>query len=278
MKVYISVDMEGIAGVVHVDQTRRGGGDYERARRWMTAEANAAVTGAFLSGAEKVLVNDSHGDMRNLLLEELDPRAEVISGSLKPMSMVQGAGAEFGVALFVGYHAGAGSRAGILDHTYHGRVVAHCRVGGREFDELALNAAVCGTHGLPVGLVTGDTTICARARTLLGDVETVEVKEAITRYAARCLSPAEACKRIRNAAAEAVHRAGHHRAAFTPFRLQGPLELEVEFTNSACADAAELLPDTVRRDGVTCVYTAPDPVTLLRVFRAWIMLGAYTLT
>ncbi|HLL55084.1 MAG TPA: M55 family metallopeptidase [Myxococcaceae bacterium] len=275
MKVYISVDMEGIAGVVHVDQTRRGGGDYERARRWMTAEANAAIIGAYEAGAEKVLVNDSHGDMRNLLLEELDPRAEIISGSLKPMSMVQGAGAEFGVALFVGYHAGAGSRAGILDHTYHGRVVAHCRVGGREFDELAINAAVCGTHGVPVGLVTGDSTICGRARTLLGDVETVEVKEAITRYAARCLSPAVACQRIQHAARQAVRRAADK--AFAPYRLQGPLELEVAFTNSACADAAELLPDTVRRDGVTCVYTAPDAVTLLRVFRAWIMLAAYTL-
>src|SRR5687767_13800368 len=106
MRVYLSVDMEGVAGVVHVDQTRRTGHDYERARIWMTAEANAAALGAFDAGATGVLVNDSHGDMRNLVLEDLDPRIEVISGALKPMSMVEGAVAGFGCALFVGYHAG----------------------------------------------------------------------------------------------------------------------------------------------------------------------------
>src|SRR5689334_11433635 len=128
MQVYISVDMEGVAGVVHVDQVRRSGHDYERARRWMTAEASAAIAGAFEGGATAVVVNDSHGDMRNLVLEELDPRAELISGSLKPLSMVQGIGAGFGCALFVGYHAGAGSQAGIMDHTYFGAVVNRCRV------------------------------------------------------------------------------------------------------------------------------------------------------
>src|SRR6266702_3982388 len=126
MNVYISVDMEGCAGVVHLDQTRRTGSDYERARKWMTGEANAAVLGAFDAGAAAVLVNDSHGDMRNLFLEAMDPRAEILSGSLKPLSMVQGVSPEFGAALFVGYHAGAGSHAGILDHTYYGRVVARC--------------------------------------------------------------------------------------------------------------------------------------------------------
>src|SRR6478735_4110933 len=150
MHVYLSVDMEGVAGVVHVDQTRRTGHDYERARRWMTAEANAAVLGAYDAGATEVLVNDSHGDMRNLVLEELDPRVEVISGSLKPWSMAEGVTAGARAALFVGYHAGAGSQAGILDHTYYGRVVARCRVGGRDWNETALNAAVCGALDVPV--------------------------------------------------------------------------------------------------------------------------------
>src|SRR5690348_6013904 len=103
MLVYISVDMEGVAGVVHVDQTRRTGHDYERARRWMTAETNAAVAGAFEAGATGVLINDSHADMRNLVLEELDPRVELISGSLKPLSMVQGVTEKARCALFVGY-------------------------------------------------------------------------------------------------------------------------------------------------------------------------------
>jgi len=275
MNVYVSIDMEGVAGVVHVDQTRRTGHDYERARRWMTEEANATVAGAYEGGATAVLVNDSHGDMRNLLVDELDPRAELISGSLKPLSMVQGVGREFGVALFVGYHAGAGSRAGILDHTYYGRVVARCRVGGRDWNETAINAAVCGTFGVPVALVTGDSAVCAQAKEFLPDVETVVVKDAITRYAARCLSPRAARERIREGAARAVRFAAGGKLA--PFRPDPPHRLEVDFANAACADAAELVPGTVRSGGVTTLYEAPDAGTLLQVLQAWTLLGASTL-
>jgi D-amino peptidase len=273
MRVYLSVDMEGVAGVVHVDQTRRTGHDYERARKWMTAEANAAILGAFDGGATGVVVNDSHGDMRNLVIEDLDPRAEVISGSLKPMSMVEGAIAGFGCALFVGYHAGAGSRAGILDHTYYGRVVARCRVGGADWNETALNAAVCGAHGIPVALVTGDQTVCAQARAALGDVETVEVKASITRYAARSVHPTVAQERIRAGAARAVERAPQLR----PYTPPLPLALEIDFVNSACADVAELVPRTERVGGLTCAYSCPDAPTLIQVIQAWTILAGTTI-
>ncbi len=272
MLVYISVDMEGIAGVVHVDQTRRTGHDYESARRWMTAETNAAIAGAFDGGATSVLVNDSHGDMRNLVLDALDPRAELISGSLKPLSMVQGVTGDAACALFIGYHAGAGSAAGILDHTYYGRVVARLRVGGVDWNETALNAAVCGALGVAVVLVTGDQTTCEQARRHLGEIATVCVKDAITRYAARSLAPVVACERIRAAAAEAVRlRPG------APFRPRPPHELELDFVNSACADAAELVPGTRRTGGVTCEYRAPDAATLIQVIQAWTILAGSTL-
>jgi D-amino peptidase len=271
--VYISVDMEGVAGVVHVDQTRRTGSDYERARRWMTAETNAAIAGAFEGGATAVLVNDSHGDMRNLVLDDLDRRAELISGSLKPLSMVQGVTAEAKCALFVGYHAGAASRAGILDHTYYGRVVAKLRVGGRDWNETALNAAVCGALGVPVALVTGDQTVCAQAREHLGDVVTVVVKDAITRYAARSLVPAVACEKIRAGATDAVGRA----PGLQPFCPGAPYDLEIEFVNAACADAAELVPETRRTAGTVCAYRAPDPATLIRVIQAWTILAGTTI-
>jgi len=275
VKVYVSVDMEGIAGVVHTDQTRRSGNDFDKARRWMTAEASAAVAGSFDGGATAVLVNDSHGDMRNLLLDELDPRAEVISGALKPMSMVEGAGPGIGAALFVGYHAGAGSRAGILDHTYYGAVVAGCRVNGRDWNEAAINAAVCGTHGIPVALVTGDATACAQARELLGEVDTVVVKEAISRYAARTIAPSLACTRIREAAAAAVRRAVA--GGLRPFTPPPPHQLEIDFANSGCADAAEMVPGTRRVNGRTCAYQAGDAATLIQVIRAWTILAASTL-
>jgi D-amino peptidase len=275
MDVYLSVDMEGIAGVVHVDQTRRTGADYERARRWMTAEASAAVAGAFEAGATSVLINDSHGDMRNFVLEELDPRADLISGSLKPLSMVQGVGAAFGCALFVGYHAGAGSKAGILDHTYYGRVVSRCRVGGRDWNETALNAAVCGELGVPVGLVTGDQTVCAQAKEHLGDVETVTVKEAITRYAARSVHPEKARALVQLGAARAVKRARN--GELQPFRPPAPHALEIDFVNAACADAAELVPGTTRVTGLTCAYRAPDAATLIQVIQAWTILAGTTI-
>jgi D-amino peptidase len=275
MEVYVSIDMEGVAGVVHVDQTRRTGHDYERARRWMTGEANAAVAGAFDGGASAVVVNDSHGDMRNLVLDELDPRAEVISGSLKPHSMVQGVMPGHGAALFIGYHAGAASQAGILDHTYYGKVVARCRVGGRDWNETAINAALCGARGVPVAMVTGDATTCAQAREVLGEVATVEVKQAFTRYAARTITPAVARERIREAAAAAVRRAAA--GELRPFRPALPLELEIDFVNAACADAAELVPGTARRGGATCGYRAADPAALLQVIQAWTILAASTI-
>jgi D-amino peptidase len=275
MKIYVSVDMEGIAGVVHVDQTRRSGHDYEKARRWMTLEANAAILGAFDAGAKSVVVNDSHGDMRNLLLDELEPRAEIISGSLKPQSMVQGVSADLTAALFVGYHAGAGSHAGILDHTYYGKVVSRCRIGGRDYNETALNAMVCGAQGVPVALVTGDSTACAQAKAILGDgLETVSVKDAVSRYAARSLTPEVACTRIREGARRAVERAG--KGAFQPFRPAPPHALEIDFVNSGCADIAELVPGTVRKGGTTTAYDCPDAPTMLRVIQAWTILAGST--
>lgn len=274
MQVYVSVDMEGVAGIVHVDQTRRSGHDYEKARRWMTAEANAAVLGAFDAGATSVVVNDSHGDMRNLLLDELDPRAEVLSGSLKPLSMAEGVVRGQAVAFFVGYHAGAGSRAGILDHTYYGRVVARCRLGGVEANEALLNAIVLGDHGVPLGLVTGDQTVCAQARATFGEaLVTVAVKHAKTRYAARSLSPEVARQKIRDGAREAVSRAG----ALAPFRPNPPHVLEIDFVNSACADVAELVPGTRREGGLTTRYECPDGDTLLRVIQAWTILAGSTM-
>src|SRR2546422_554602 len=147
--------MEGIAGIAHLQQVMRGSGDFERSRALMTGEANAAVAGAFDGGAKGALVNDSHGDMYNLLPEELDPRAELVLGSPKvPGSMMQGFGPEFGVALFVGYHAAAGTEAAVLDHTYAGRGLYDVRVGGESWTEAELNAALAGTDGAPGGMVT----------------------------------------------------------------------------------------------------------------------------
>ncbi len=265
MRIYISVDMEGVAGIVHVDQTRPDGQDFLRGRQLLTDEANAAALGAFDAGAKDVLINDSHGDMRNLLFDRLDPRVQTISGSLKPYSMVQGTELKFDVALFIGYHAGAGARAGILDHTYSGASVAQLQVNGRTLNETGINALVCGAYGTPVALVAGDETCCREARELLGDVEAVTTKWAYTRYSARSLHPVESCRLIR----EAAKRAAGARGRFKPFRMDAPFQLNLRFLNSGMADAAEVMPGAKRVDGTTVQFEAQ---TIFDAFRGMLTL------
>jgi D-amino peptidase len=264
MRVYISVDMEGVAGVVHEDQTDpiqpRHAGEYNRFRRLMTNETNAAVEGALEAGATRVLVNDSHWLMRNLLIEDLNPAAELLSGGPKRLSMVEGIDTGFELALFIGYHARAGTQHATIDHTYTSRVY-EARLNGEPVGELALNAAMAGVHGVPVALVSGDQALAAEARALLGSsVETIVVKEAVGRFAARSLTPAIACERIRAGAAAALRR--EHRV----FTVSSPVRLEVDFVQTEMADMAELVPGSVRTAGRTVNYTGDD---YREVFRAW---------
>jgi D-amino peptidase len=241
MRVYISVDMEGVAGVVHEDQTDpiepRHAGEYNRMRRLMTSEANAAIEGALDTGATRILVNDSHWLMRNLLAEELHPSAELLSGRPKLGSMVEGIELGFDTALFVGYHAMAGTRHAIIDHTYSG-LVHEARLNGRPVGELGINAALAGSYA----------------------VETVVVKHAVGRFAARSVSPSESCRRIRQGVAAALQR------SHTPLTLNPPIRLEVEFTLAHMADMAELVPGSVRTGGRTIEYVHDD---YREVFRAW---------
>jgi D-amino peptidase len=226
----------------------------------MTNEATAAIQGALDAGATRVLVNDSHWEMRNLLAEELHPAAELLSGGPKRLSMVEGIDGGFDAAMFVGYHAMAGTRDAIIDHTYTSRVY-QARINGQAVGELALNAAIAGVNNVPVALVSGDQALAGEARALLGNgVETVVVKEAVGRFAARSLAPTVACERLRAAASTALKR------AHDPFTFQRPIRLEVDFVVSQMADMAELVPGSVRTGGRTVIYTGED---YREVFRAW---------
>jgi D-amino peptidase len=264
MRVYISVDMEGVAGVVHEHQTDPTdslyAGEYNRFRRLMTAEANAAIEGAMSAGAKAVLVNDSHWLMRNLLAEELHPAAELLTGGPKLRSMMEGVEQGFDAAMLVGYHARAGSAAAVIDHTYSDRVY-EARLNGRPVGELAINAALAGTYGVPIALVSGDQTLAEEARAFLGDsVERIIVKHAVGRFAARSVAPVEACRLIREGAATALRR--RHQ----PFTFSPPIRLEVDFALTQMADMAELVPGSVRTAGRTVTYEHQD---YREVFRAW---------
>src|SRR3989440_1880326 len=249
MRVYISVDMEGIAGVVHESQTDPTtpafAAEYARFRRLMTAEANAAVEGALAAGATRALVNDSHWFMRNLLAEELHQAAELVSGDPKPRSMMQEIDQPggFDAALCIGYHARAGTRNAILDHTYADRI-HEVRLNGKPVGELGLNAALAGVHGVPVALVSGDSALAAEAKDLLGDgVATVIVKEAVSRHAARSVAPALACRMIRDEVTRTLKR------KHVPFVLPAPIALEVDFAQTIHADMAALGPGAARTAG-----------------------------
>jgi len=266
MNVLISVDMEGVAGVVSGDHTNSNHREYERFRRLMTAEASAAVEGALAGGASRVVVNDSHGPMTNVMIENLDPASELISGRLKPLGMMQGIGPDVEAVFLVGYHAASGTGAAILEHTSTGLNV-QVHLNDQEVGELGFNAAVAGTYGVPVLLVTGDQAVTEEGRALLGEIETVAVKEGISRNAALCLHPDVAQERIRKAAERALQ------LEVSPFVVSNPVTLRVAFQRASHADVATLIPDTRRVDGRTVEWTGEDMLAVSQAYSAMLSLS-----
>ncbi len=268
MRVYMSVDIEGVCGVVNGESTSPSGRDYDRARRQMTAEANAAILGALEAGATRIVVNDSHGSMTNLIPAELDEAAELIQGSPKPLSMMEGVQAGFDAAIFVGYHARMLTH-GILSHTISGRTVSTVLLNEQPMGETSINAAIAGYYGIPVVLVAGDDCVAQEAKEMLGNVETVVVKNAITRYSACSLHPAKACRLIKDGVKQALGKLDQHK----PYMPQGPYTFSLRFIQSGQADAASIMPGTVRVDGQTVSYTNDDFMQAFMGLRAMITLA-----
>jgi D-amino peptidase len=266
--VFVSVDMEGVAGITTLRQTVRGTDDYEWGRRLMTEEANAAVAGSFDGGARVVVVSDSHGDMGNLLPEMLDPRAELVQGTPKlPWSMMAGIDDTFASAVFIGYHAGAGTEGAVLDHTYTG-AFSEVRVNGEPWNETALNAALAGSFGVAVVFVAGDQACCDQATERLPGVHTVAVKNGLGNRVGRSRSPQRARAAIRGIVREAVRV--EHPEAFAP---AGPFTLEVDTANTAVADIASIAPGSERLGSRTVSFAADDIQTIYRALLTWMNLA-----
>jgi D-amino peptidase len=273
MKILISADMEGTAGIVDRSHTAipdRGGltgiqnnaAEYDWARRLMTEEVNAAVDGALEGGATEVWVTDAHGSMRNLLPLALHREARYVSGSPKTLCMLEGLDETFAGVMFTGYHGSAGTPASVLAHTYIG-IIQDLRLNGTSMGEYGINAALAGHFQVPVALVTGDNTVVAQVRELLGeDVIGVEVKHALGTFAAVHLHPEKAREAIRAGAAEGVRRLRHLR----PYVMSAPVQLEADVTSPDLADLAGLLPGVVRRGPRTVAYAGTD---MLDVYKAW---------
>jgi D-amino peptidase len=269
-KIFISVDMEGIWGVVHSEQVSSTSPEYAAARRWMAEDVNAVVAGLLEAGAGEIVVNDSHGSMRNIVADALNPKVSLITGSPKPLSMMQGIDATYDAVIFVGYHARAGTEAATLDHTISSATIRSIRVNGQELPELGLNAAIAGYYKVPVIMLTGDTTTCGQAKAVLGEgLVTAPVKEAIGRFAARLFPLEQVRARLREAAREALGK----KPSLQPFRIAGPYTVDVEFHNSAQAELPLMLPG-VKRTGARSVSLAgTDYIETFKLLRAVIALA-----
>jgi D-amino peptidase len=267
--IFISVDMEGVGGITTARQTTRGTDDYAWARRLMTQEANAAAEGAFDVGAIDVVVSDSHGDMGNLLPHELDGRVELAQGTPKlPWSMMAGIDDRFAGAVFVGYHAGAGTAGAILDHTYTGWL-ADVRVNGESWNETHLNAALAGTFDVPVLVVAGDRACCEQAEARLPWVRTVATKEGFGNRSGRSRSPENVRDDLRRVVSDAVKLADRAEV----WRPPGPYALEVDVTSTALADLLAIAPGTERPGVRTLRFETDDLRMIYRAVLTWMNLG-----
>ena len=254
MKVFVSVDMEGVSGLTDPAEMRAGGRGYERGCELMTGDANAAVAGAYTAGAAEVAVTDAHGTGRNLRVDLIDRRCTLARGPYKPMRMGEGLDSSFDAALFVGYHARAGTPDGVLNHTWMGREILNVHLNGEVAGEIRLMAAFAGSYGVPVALVTGDAAACAEAGELLGDVEIVAVKAGSDRYAARLVPPARAQEQITEAASRAVKSIER----FEPYVVPAPYILGIEWASTAIAQSCAVIPGVRLAGPRTTEFTTGD--------------------
>ena len=262
LKVFISVDMEGITGVVNVDDARRSGKDYDYFRQTMTREANAAIEGALAAGATDIIVRDSHGSALNLLPEMLHRSSKLIRDwSGGPISMMEGINDTYDAAIFVGYHAKAGTPNGVLDHTSSGSVT-DVSVNGISLPETGYNALIAGHYDVPVVFVAGDKAVCEQAKQLLGKVETVAVKEGMG-AAALNLHPAVARESIQ----AGVEKALRNLDLYKPYKLSPPYTMVLKLKSEQSIYEGAFYPGATRTGVWELTYVAQDIMDLMLAYR-----------
>lgn len=271
LKIYISVDMEGIWGIVHSNQVSPESPEYAAGRRWMVEDVNAVINGLFDAGVKEIVVNDSHGSMRNILAHDLNPKVSLISGSPKPLSMMEGLDESFNGVIFVGYHAKAGSFSSILDHTISGASVYSIKINGQEMPELGINAAIAGYYRVPVIMLTGDAETCRQAKAILGEkLITVAVKEGVGRSAARMMPRELALKKLQDGAREAIQKISE----FKPFLPSSPYDFELELHNSNQAELGAMIPMVKRIAPRILKFQTKDYLEGFKLLRVLIALAS----
>ena len=268
MKIFISSDMEGTAGVVDWNQCIAGNPEYQYYRGLLQNEINASIKGAQAAGAKEFLVNDSHSAMQNLYPDKLEGNARYLSGKQKPMYMMQGLDSTYDAIFFVSYHGSMSSEASILSHTYNPRAIADIRLNGEFVSEAGLNALVAQAYGVPIVLVTGDETTEVETRMWAPDVVAAVVKKSVTRFAADSMHPNQACDLIFEKAKEAITNLKSMSAP----KIALPATIEITFHNNDFADMATWLPGTKKTGTKKVELTDADPLQLFRRFITTVIL------
>jgi D-amino peptidase len=261
LKVFISVDMEGISGLINWDETSQGGPDYPLFRKLMTEEANAAISGALDAGATEIVVRDAHDSARNILPDLLRPEARLIREWNGPLSMMEGIDKTFDAVVFIGYHARAGTPDAVLKHTMS-LSIFDVILNGVRMPEAGWNAAIAGYYDVPVVFLSGDTAIGKQAREILGPIETVAVKDGIG-TAASMIHPAKAQEMIQKGVAAALRNL----KTYKPYKPSSPYKLEIVFTDEHQALRASWIPGAVRTGERSVVFTSADFMDIIKDFR-----------
>jgi D-amino peptidase len=262
LKIYISVDMEGIGGVVTGDQLGPGGFEYERFRQFMTHEALAAVNAAKEAGATEILVSDSHGNGQNLLIEQFPPDVRVIRSWPRRLSMMAGIDSTFDAVIFIGYHASTTNPKGVRAHTFSSATLTRVAVNGVPQTEASWNAAIAGHFGVPVVMISGDDAVIAEVRSQIGNIEAAEVKKSLSFHSASTVTPQASCELIAQKVKAALGRlrpvVSGAEPEFKPYTVSSPVRLDVSFKNYRQAEALSYVPGVERVDAHSVRYVASD--------------------
>jgi len=256
-KLYISADMEGIAGVVTEQQLGPTGFEYARFREFMTAEVNTVIETAFAAGVTEIVVSDSHGNGQNLLIEKFPKKVSVVRSWPRPLMMMEGIDSSFAGAILVGYHTSTHNEHGVRAHTISSARLADVRINDKQVGEGEISAAIAGHFGVPIIMVTGDDQLVKELQGSLGNIEGAVVKSAIGFHSARTLTPAEANDVIRAATERALGRI----KSFKPYKVATPVRFDIRFKSYRQADMLSYLPIVERLDSHTIRYTAKDMPT-----------------
>ena len=268
LKVYISADMEGVVGVVTGDHLGPGGFEYQKAREWLTEEVNTAIRAAKAAGATDIVVSDSHGNGENILLDRLPTDVRLVRSWPRPLMMMQGIDESFDAVLFIGYHASTTNPRGVRAHTMSSGTLTAIKLNGVAVPEAVINAAIAGHFGVPVVMISGDNVIIEEAGDLLGDLEGAVLKEAYGFHSAITVHPEVAYKIIHEKVTAALNRLDD----FEPYRLEGPIRLEVSFKNYLPAELLSYLSIVDRVDSHSIGFTGED---MIEVSKFLAFLGRY---